>query len=645
MRRSFTVDSVRDLGRLDPESIAQVRAEAWPLVRDADELHDTLLLMSALPATEGEPWSKWFEELVQAGRATELRRAAGPTLWVSTERLPLVQAAFPDAIPHPAVAKFAEGAGENSRADAWVALVRGRLECLGPLTATQIARDLGLEIASVQAALESLEGEGFALRGRFTPNETTVSGVEPSCPQPQRDAGDSPLVPRGLNPATPSDETEWCERRLLARIHRLTLDGLRRQIQPVAVTDFMRFLLEHHHLTAGTRLAGRRSLVEVLEQLQGFEVPAGAWEHEILPARLAEYDPAWLDELSLSGHVAWGRLQPPRRGDDAPARALLTRVVPIALGFREDMNWLVPAERPEPGLERRLRSAAQTVFDQLVKRGALFAHDLQSATDLLPSQLEEALRELAAIGLVTADGFAAIRSIASRDGRRGGVRRRLARWGRLTTRANSSGGRWSLFIRSDASASADERAERWAALLLQRYGVVFRDLLARESAAPPWRELARVYRRLEARGEIRGGRFVAGVAGEQFGTSEAVDRLRRVRDERPPSIRKESGDESLHSKGEWLVVSACDPLNLFGILTPGSRVPAMRGNRLLLHQGRLIASIQGGKVLFHEDVESAEKDEWVRWMKLSGLARMRHESVSATGASHRSRSAPKEFAR
>jgi ATP-dependent Lhr-like helicase len=675
MRRSFTVDSVRDLGRLDPDAIAQVRTEAWPLVRDADELHDTLLLMTALPATEGESWAKWFGELVASGRATEIRRTGnsngqadpGSELWITAERWPLVRAAFPDAEPNPPISLPESLDTRPEASQAWVALVRGRLECVGPVTASKIARDLGLPMSSVQAALEALEGEGFVLRGQFEDGSRQLA-VGSSA------ESESPLLPTANSPL-PS-ESQWCERRLLARIHRLTLDGLRRQIQPVEVADFIRFLLEHHHLTAVTRLTGRRALVDVIEQLQGCEIPAGAWEHEILSARLAEYDPAWLDELSLSGHVAWGRLQPPRRGDDAPARALLTRVVPIALGFREDMNWLVPPARSafEPGsgsvlgLDVKLRSSAQAVYDELVKRGALFAHDLQSATELLPSQLEEALRELAAVGLVTADGFAAIRSIASRDGRNGGVKRRLARWGRLTTRANSTGGRWSLFVRSDSSASGEERAERWAALLLQRYGVVFRDLLARESAAPPWRELARVYRRLEARGEIRGGRFVAGVAGEQFGTSEAVDRLRKVRDDklaaqktshagvpedlarfrpsRPfgPSKENESGDESSNST-EWLVISACDPLNLIGIITPGPRVPAMRGNRLLLNQGRLIASIQGGKVLFHEDIESAEKDEWVRWMKLSGLARMRHETVTAAGEPARSRPASKEFAR
>jgi ATP-dependent Lhr-like helicase len=607
MRRSFTVDSVRDLGRLDAAAIAQVRGEAWPVVRDADELHDTLLVMTALPAREGEPWSQWFRELVDAGRATELRRDDGPSLWVSTERLPLVLAALPAATPQPTVAQVAANGEQHSQADAWIALVRGRLECLGPQTATQIARDMGLELAAVHSALESLEGEGFALRGQFEECSREL-GVGSR-------AESGPPLPPTANSLLPSPQ--WCERRLLARIHRLTLDGLRRQIQPVGVEDFIRFLIDHQHVSPGTWLSGRRAVVDVVEQLQGFEIPAGAWEQEILPARIKDYDPSWLDELSLSGQVAWGRLEPPRRNDDGPARAMLTRVVPIAMAFREDMSWLVSMEQADKSV--RLRAGAQAVFDALTSRGALFASDLQEATRLLPAQLEESLRELAALGLVTADGFAAIRSIVARGQHRVGGMRRLARWGRLTTRASSSGGRWSLFARPAEAATPDERAERWAALLLRRYGVVFRDLLTRESAAPAWRELARVYRRLEARGELRGGRFVAGVAGEQFASDNAVERLRRVRDEGASTGKADGNGQS-----QYVVLAAADPVNLFGVVVPGPRVPAVRGNRLLLDRGRLVASIQGGKVLFHDGSAAGSRDEWTRWLRLSGQARTQH---------------------
>ena len=626
LRRTLSVESASDMGKLDPGAIAQVRSEAWPVVRDADELHDSLLMMSALPAAEGASWTPWFHELVAAGRATEARRPDGPPLWVATECWPLVHAAFPSAQPAPPIVVPESVAKSVDDADAWIALVRGRLECCGPVTASRVAADLGLSTGAVEAALEALEGEGFALRGRFTEEGSRELAVGSS------EAESTSQLPTA-NSLLPS---EWCERRLLARIHRLTLDGLRQQIRPVEAADFVRFLMGRQHVARDARLEGRRSLVDVVEQLQGFEIPAGAWEQEILPARIANYDPEWLDELSLGGHIAWGRLAPPRKDeDDGPSRAGLTRVVPISLAFREDMAWLVATEPPTaaPPIKKGmspisrsqtldsslfcppLRSGARTVLDALAARGALFPADLQSVTGLLATQLEEALGELAALGLVTADGFAAIRSIVTRGNRRpGGSRRRLARWGRLTTRAKASGGRWSLFARPAAATRPEERAERWAAQLLRRYGVVFRDLLARESAAPPWRLLQPVLRRQEARGEIRGGRFVAGVAGEQFATPDAVERLRRIRDSKPP-VQNHNGT------GDWLVLSATDPINLFGVITPGPRVPATRGNRFVVRDGRLVASLVAGKVEFQEAAEPVVAREMERQLRTSAAVR------------------------
>jgi ATP-dependent Lhr-like helicase len=612
MRRSFTVESVRDLGKLDPEAIAQVRAEAWPLVRDADELHDAMLLMTAIPASEAVPWSEWFRELVTAGRATIARRQGGADLWVATERWSLLHRAFPDATADPPLPPQFAWSPENgskqaelSTADAWIALVRGRLECLGPLTASRLAADFATDRAALEAALESLEGEGFALRGRFTDQSYDAT------------------------------EVEWCERRLLARIHRLTLEGLRQQIRPANVADYVRFLLDSQHLAPGTRLEGRRALAEVIEQLQGFEVPAGAWEHELLPARLPDYDPRWLDDLSLGGHVAWGRLAPRRTGEDRPpSRSGMTRVVPIALAFREDMAWLAPsADRPDP--MTRLHAGAQAVLEALTARGALFPADLQAITGLLPTQLEDALGELAALGLVTADGFAAIRGIVSRgqsrfSRQRSSGTRRLARWGRLASRAHDSGGRWSLFARPAATATPEERAERWAWQLLRRYGVMFRDLLARESLAPRWRELLPAYRRLEARGEIRGGRFVTGVAGEQFALPSAVEQLRRVRDE----SAERNGDETkatqalsqtvvgnVNMSDKVVVISACDPINIFGIVTSDARVPATRRNRIAVCNGRMVASFEAGVVRFAGDIEPANAEEIQRMLRQSAMTR------------------------
>jgi ATP-dependent Lhr-like helicase len=476
------------------------------------------------------------------------------------------------------------------------------LECLGPVTVSKIVSDLGIDAAAVQSALEALEGEGFALRGRFTEQ-------------------------------SPDAELEWCERRLLARIHRLTLEGLRQQIRPVEVADFVAFLLEYQHLTDATRLEGRQAFTSVIEQLQGFEVPAGAWEHELFPGRLKDYDVRWLDELSLGGHVAWGRLAPPRKADDgAPSRAGMTRVVPISLAFRDDMAWLVPQEvTPESSV--LLRSGARAVLDALTSRGALFPSDLQSITGLLPTQLEDALGELAALGLVTADGFAAIRGIVSRGrstrigtGSSSGVRR-LARWGRLASRSHSSGGRWSLFARPAAASRPDERAERWAWQLLRRYGIVFRDLLARESLAPRWRDLLPAYRRLEARGEIRGGRFVAGVAGEQFAITTVVDQLRRVRE---LNERRASSPQDASIRDTLTVISACDPANVFGVVTPGKRIAATRRNRLAVQQGRLIASLEAGVITVHDTSAAVSHDDVQRLMRQSAATRM-HQAFGAGG--------------
>jgi ATP-dependent Lhr-like helicase len=321
--------------------------------------------------------------------------------------------------------------------------------------------------------------------------------------------------------------------------------------------------------------------------MEGFEASAAAWEHDLFPVRIPDYDHQWLDQLFASGEVVWGRLLPPRVTDERRGQ-VLTRARAISLAPRSDLAWLLPLERQSP--LGAARWDAQSVYEALSSHGALFFDDLLALTSLLPSQLEDALRELAALGLVTADGFAAIRSLVSKREERFGRRatRRLKRRRQL---AYSRGGRWSKFPPFVQPQTSQERAERWAWLLLERYGVMFRDLLARESAAPAWRDLAAVYRRLEMRGEIRGGRFVAGVAGEQFALGDAVEALRKFR--APVDDR-------------WCVVSASDPLNLVGIVTPGPRVPAKRANRVLYYNGRVLASREAGKIRWRAEVESKE---------------------------------------
>ncbi len=596
-RRLLSPDDVRDLARLDAAAIDQVRQEAWPLVRDREELHDALLLLGALPECEAAGWSDWFDELVSARRATRLLTASGRSLWVAAERWQLVSAAYPSAEAVPALRFSSElaspgggaapganahGSALSQAANAHLALVRGRLESSGPVRAVDVATDLEMSESAVRAALEALEGEGVVLQGRF------VHGV---------------------------DETQWCERRLLARIHRLSLEGARRAVEPVDPRDFLKYLIERHQLASSHQVTGRKGLSQVIGALQGFEAPAGAWEHDILPARVKSYDPRWLDELTLSGEVAWGRLCPPAKRDDEHAWGSgLSRVVPISLALRADLDWLLPADRHSP--EAFARANAALILEALARRGASFLRDLVAATGLLTAQVEDALAELSSLGLVSADAFAAIRPLISPAGRRqaDGPRRRARH--RRVARSQYGGGRWSRFPDGLHDTPPANRLERWARQLLSRYGVMFADLLARESAAPRWRELVPVYRRLEARGEIRGGRFIRGVAGEQFAEGDAVALLRKARDE-PAS-------------GAWQVISAADPLNLVGIVSGEPRIPATRANRLALGDGRLVASLQAGAIQFHQPLDQETAVSMTRALRKNALVRALEDSVAET---------------
>jgi ATP-dependent Lhr-like helicase len=427
-----------------------------------------------------------------------------------------------------------------------------------------------MNVAAVHTALEQLELSGFCLRGRFTAQ---------------------------------TDDVEWCERRLLARIHRLTLEGLRRQVAPMDTAGFMRFLLEHHRIASGTRTSGPAALQQALGQLQGFESPTAAWEYDLLPSRIAAYESEWLDRMFASGEIVWGRLQPPRPTEEKRGQ-ILTRASAISLSQRADLAWLVPSDRDI--LPAAARWDAQSAYEALTTHGALFFEDLLAVTTLLPSQLEDALRELAAMGLVSSDGFAAIRALVSKRGHAGGGRA-ARRMKHHRQRVFSHGGRWSKFPPFVQPASPDERAERWAWLLLNRYGVMFRDLLARESAAPAWRELAPIYRRLEMRGEIRGGRFVRGVAGEQFALGDAVERLRQHRDE-PAAM-------------SWDVISAADPLNLVGIVTPGPRVPAKRANRVLLLNGRPVAARESRQIRWLSELDDQSRQRATQLLTAPGALR------------------------
>ncbi|HZI22201.1 MAG TPA: helicase-related protein, partial [Gemmatimonadales bacterium] len=546
-RRGLDVKTAEELGKLDQAAIDRVREEAWPDVGSADELHDALLVTGALPGAEcgvrNAAWRGYFEELVKAGRAGVLQTTE--QLWVAAERVPMLEAAYPGARTEPALT-----VPERDRAKVWTRedalreLVRGRLEAVGPTTAAAIGAALGVPVGDIEFALGALEHEGFVLRGRFTPGVT---------------------------------ELEWCERRLLARIHRYTLDRLRQEIEPVTAADFMRFLLRWQRATPDTRAEGPEGLAAVLEQLDGYEVPAGAWEADVLPARLGEYDPLWLDGLCLSGEIAWGRLSQTRNAEVGARnrKSGPIRTTPIAL-FRRERGEVWRSLTHEPG-DLPLSHSARAVLDALEQRGASFFGDLVNATGLLRTEVEKGLGELVSWGVVTADSFAGLRALLVPSDRRrpiGGFRRR----GKIAPFGVETAGRWSRV--GHAAPLPEERvAEAVAWQLLRRYGVVFRRLVTRETLLAPWRDILLAYRRLEARGEIRGGRFVGGFSGEQYALPEAVGLLRNVRRQAP--------------SGELVALSGADPLNLVGIVTPGDVVAGLATNRILYRDGIAVAIREG----------------------------------------------------
>jgi len=593
-RRWHDPQSASELGRLDPQAIERVRSEAWPDPMNPEELHDALLWLGCLTDAEAAAvpaWKDWLAALALERRATHVKTAE-IAFWVPAERLNQFNAVWPQARLQPEIPPPAALAGEGregavwSREQALVEIVRGRLEGLGPMTQAGLAAPLGLEPDTLESALSALEVEGSLLRGRF------VQGV---------------------------NDEQWCDRRLLARIHRYTVQRLRSEIEPVAARDLLCFLFAWQQVTRETRLEGPDALPAALTSLEGFEAPASAWETEILPARIAKYEPAWLDAQCLSGQRTWARLVPPRPANGRAHAATPLRSTPIALLERRRVPlWMSLAGLPT-GIQPSRQ--AQAVCDCLGTRGALFFDELAEATRLLRSQVEDALAELVALGLVNSDSFGGLRALLVPSAHRkpiAGVKRR----GRVFAFGMEGAGRWSLIRREPQPAPATllspagggglerrprkggvagkqaetDTVEHVARTLLRRYGVVFWRLLTREASwLPPWRDLVRVYRRLEARGEIRGGRFVAGFSGEQYALAEAVGLLRKTR-------RHPTSDQ-------WVSLSGADPLNLVGILTPGPRLAALTGNRVIYRDGVPIAVLAAGKVQFLVDLDAAAQWE------------------------------------
>ncbi len=545
LRRTLPESVLEEVGRLDPAAIAEVCRDAWPDVRDVDDLHDVLQTVVAMPVSavreDDALWPALFADLARDGRAAAAH-ANGLTYWVPAERVRTFQAACPDASFDKVLADI--DASRPSREEATELMVQGWLGHLGPVTAERLSGMLGLGREDIEAALLRIEANGAVLRGRFT--------------------------------AAPA-ATEWCDRRLLARIHRLTLGRLRREISPVSAAEFMRWLLAWQHVAPGSQAAGEHGLLDVVHQLQGFEAPSSAWERHLFGARVREYEPDALDALCLNGTVGWGRVSPHpatlETGATGPRRVVPTSAAPITFFVREDADWMPGRGRggSDPTERYRLSPAARDVVHVLHRAGASFFPEIVRGARRLRAEVEAALWELVAAGLVTADGFDNLRALID-------PRRRAGQGSGRTARPRHSSGRWTLLqghadLHDALPDGGDARARATAAChtVLRRYGVVFRELLARESLLPPWRDLLVAFRRLEDRGDVRGGRFVSGFVGEQFALPAAVESLRAHRHHAPA--------------GDVVSVSAADPLNLVGVILPGQRIAANSGRLVSLKDG------------------------------------------------------------
>lgn len=546
MRRTLPPELATQMGALDPSAIEEVARESWPVVRDADELHDALLTLVWVPRDAAQEWAVFVPRLAAEGRLVELASAPPGTDrslpgWMAAEHAPLAEAIFV--------------LGEEGPIES---MVHGWMESTGPTTAGELAARLGIPESRALTALVRLEAKGQVIRGQFRPQ--SVSSAQRSTPA---EAGGA----------------EWCHRRLLARIHRLTIGSLRREIEPVTAADFMRFLFQWQHVAPGSRLHGEAGLLEVVTQLAGFEAAASAWEPHLLRARLGKYEPELLDRLCLSGAVSWGRLSPraapPAAPGGPPKRVIPTSAAPISLFPREDARWLIEAFGAAPrAVTPSLSDTARALRQVLEARGACFFADLVAATGRLKAEVEEGLWELVAAGDVTADGFDNLRALMDPHRRRAEGRGRHRR-------PRHAAGRWALLRPCGRAESSDLRPmassfpiEHVARQLLRRYGVVFRDLLRRESLVPSWRDLLLQYRRMELQGEVRGGRFVAGFTGEQFALPEAVEALR--------TIRKAASAQASQPE---VRLSAADPLNLMGVILSGERVPAVASHIVVFRQG------------------------------------------------------------
>ena len=572
-------------GKIDPAAIAAIRKEIWPDLRDENELHDLLHSLIVLPShvidrEEARDWPIFYERLTQKDRAKTIT-LNGASCWVATERLTHIAALYPsrntanvvilsEAKPPRILPEAPEPSVEQetnavTKGESLQKLVQGWLQILGPTTADRLAHTLNLDPAPIFQTFLTMEMQGLLLRGAF----------EYPAPEPSAEG-------------IADHEIEWCERRILQRIHRRTVATLRKQVEPVTPAVYMRWLLNWQHLAPQTQLSGEEGVFEALRQLEGFEAPAIEWERTLLPARVANYDPRWLDALCLSGAVGWGRISPHPAwfsgnqsdgdGTARPRRVIPTNAAPITFYIRESADWLPHALAQQSVEEEKLTAAlspnALQVRTLLQQRGACFANDIQRIANLTRQQTQHALWELATAGLASADGFDQLRAcmdprrkstITENPGKRP-IRNSAGRWSLLTEELHAA------LTAIEQARRTDAALESFARQLLSRYGILFRDALTRESNAPKWRDLLNILRRLEARGEIRGGRFLSGFAGEQYALPEAMESLRVSRSRDCSAI---------------IPVSAADPMNLIGIVIPGDRISAVPGKQVLYRNGTL----------------------------------------------------------
>ncbi len=598
----------KDYSQLDAEAIARVKEEAWPFISNPEELHDALLSATYITGQEymAQELSRFSESLVDSNRITDIQ-VNGQTLWVAIETLPRFIAVFAEQLGAMQLPVFLQSEDWQPE-DALREIVRGRLQCLGPITASRLATELGLKKSSIDQALIALEVEGFAFQGQFTPAQAT---------------------PLQYGSPVAAPELEWCERRLLQRIHRYTIDQHRKAIKPVSLETYTEFLFDRHQLLPlrdpqidNARqeqipvLDGQTQLQNCLQILDGMAAPAVSWEADIYPGRIADYDPNWLDVMCISGKLAWGRYSQPQKSIRKMNRkrsAGPVKSTPITLLRRSNLDIWKALARSQVSEEQQveLSGSARKIADDLVNNGASFYDEIQRRTGLLRTQMEEGLAELVAQGQLSSDSFTGLRALLTPNHRKPGSHRRR---GRSAMFGVEDAGRWSLLDtfqgKPDTATTTsrhwqildDEQLERLITVYLQRWGVLFRGILDKEMAAPPWRVLLAKLRRMELQGILRGGRFIAGVGGEQFAFAETVDELRK--------FKRSKEDATEQHQTDYFCVAATDPANLINFILPGRKLPRLSKNRVLYRGGVPIAVMESGEVHYLKQATAEEQWQW-----------------------------------